>query len=80
MRIIERFPYILYSILAFIPLNEVIESLTKEQRSRWDRLYMLSDKREQYIHPLIWPHPLTGKDVSLHRDSSALELHYVFLL
>ena len=45
----------------FAPLNELIERLDPEKRQHWDRLWMASDRRSQVVHPLIYPHPLTGK-------------------
>lgn len=45
----------------FAPLSEVIESLPQEQRNKWERLHMLSDRRNQSVKPLIYSHPLSGK-------------------
>ncbi|KAJ9580414.1 hypothetical protein L9F63_003938 [Diploptera punctata] len=45
----------------FAPLNELIEGLPSAKRKEWERLWMLSDRRSGPIHPLIYPHPLTGK-------------------
>ena len=45
----------------FAPLTEVVESLPDEQRQRWERLYMMSDRRGGVTQPLIYPHPVTGK-------------------
>jgi len=50
--------------LAFTPLTEVVQSLSPTQKSRWDRLYMVSDRKGSYAHPLIYNHPVTGKEVS----------------
>ncbi|CAI8005915.1 (R)-phenoxypropionate/alpha-ketoglutarate-dioxygenase [Geodia barretti] len=47
----------------FTPLHEVVESLTDEQHSRWDRLYMVADRRGGLVHPLLYLHPVTGKEV-----------------
>lgn len=54
----------------FTPLHEVVQSLTPEQREHWERLYMfrkgyahLHPEMMTLTHPLIWPHPLTGKEV-----------------
>jgi alpha-ketoglutarate-dependent taurine dioxygenase len=46
----------------FTPLHEVIESLSDEQISRWERLYMVADRRGGLVHPLVYPHPITGKE------------------
>ncbi|DBB16677.1 TPA: hypothetical protein ACH3X3_014925 [Trebouxia sp. C0006] len=45
----------------FAPLMEVAESLSSERRERWERLYMLSDRRGGVAQPFIYPHPITGK-------------------
>ncbi|XP_045611748.2 alpha-ketoglutarate-dependent 2,4-dichlorophenoxyacetate dioxygenase isoform X1 [Procambarus clarkii] len=47
----------------FCPLTEIIEELPRDQRIRWERLYMISDRRSGPIHPLIYSHPLTKKKV-----------------
>jgi len=39
---------------------EVAESLSSERRERWERLYMLSDRKGGVAQPLIYPHPITG--------------------
>ncbi|XP_062589814.1 alpha-ketoglutarate-dependent 2,4-dichlorophenoxyacetate dioxygenase-like, partial [Saccostrea cucullata] len=46
---------------AFVPLTDLIESLQPEVRDRWERLYMVSDRRSKSTHPLIYPHPVTKK-------------------
>ncbi|XP_067119174.1 alpha-ketoglutarate-dependent taurine dioxygenase-like [Centruroides vittatus] len=65
------FSYSLYHIVSvpklgntvFLPLTELIEGLTCPQRQRWERLWMVSDRREGIIHPLIYSHPITKKKV-----------------
>ena len=52
-------------ITAFVPLKELIESLSPEKRERWERLYMLSDRRSMITHPIIYPHPVTKQPVSV---------------
>lgn len=47
----------------FAPLNELIEGLPPEQLERWERLWMVSDRRIGRIHPLIYSHPVTGLKV-----------------
>jgi len=47
----------------FCPLTEIVEGLTSERRSYWDRLWMMSDRRSGPKHPLIYSHPETGKPV-----------------
>ena len=44
----------------FAPLEEVVNSLPADQRERWERLHMLSDRRGGVAQPLIYPHPITG--------------------
>ncbi|PRW20542.1 dioxygenase Mb0100 isoform D [Chlorella sorokiniana] len=64
------FSYALYHIVScptkgdtvFAPLHEVVGSLPAEQRARWDRLWMLSDRRARDAKPLLYQHPLTGQD------------------
>nr|CAD7424505.1 unnamed protein product [Timema monikensis] len=46
---------------AFAPLTELIEGLSPERRAEWKRLWMMSDRRSGPLHPLIYPHPHTGK-------------------
>jgi alpha-ketoglutarate-dependent taurine dioxygenase len=48
----------------FAPLTEVIESLPSAKRKEWERLWMMSDRRSGPIHPLIYPHRITGKMVN----------------
>lgn len=45
----------------FAPLTEIIESLPIEQRQRWERLWMCSDRRGGSVKPLIYAHPRTGR-------------------
>ncbi|KAK3091777.1 hypothetical protein FSP39_022561 [Pinctada imbricata] len=44
---------------AFVALTELIESLSEAVRARWERLWMVSDRRMQIVHPLIYRHPVT---------------------
>lgn len=65
------FGYALYHMVSvpksgptvFCPLTELIEQLPQDQRARWERLYMISDRRSGPVHPLIYSHPLTKKKV-----------------
>ncbi|XP_070564275.1 alpha-ketoglutarate-dependent taurine dioxygenase-like [Ptychodera flava] len=51
----------------FAPLNEIIMGLPESQRNRWDRLWMVSDRRGGVIHPLIYSHPESGeKTLCIH--------------
>lgn len=49
---------------SFVPMTELIERLDPETYSRWNRLWMLSDRRTGPVHPLIYKHPITKKPVS----------------
>lgn len=44
----------------FVPLYELLESLPAETRARWERLWMLPDRRDKILHPLVYPHPVTN--------------------
>jgi alpha-ketoglutarate-dependent taurine dioxygenase len=46
----------------FAPLTEILGSLPPEQRQRWERLWIVSDRRGGSVKPLIYSHPLTGLD------------------
>ncbi|XP_045178049.2 alpha-ketoglutarate-dependent taurine dioxygenase-like [Mercenaria mercenaria] len=64
----EPFGYALYHMPAvpktgateFIGFKELLESIPDEMRKRWERLWMVSDKGDKLIHPLVYPHPVTG--------------------
>lgn len=65
------FAYSLYHIVSvpdkgntvFFPLNELIMALPEEKLYRWERLWMVSDRRTNRIHPLLYSHPVTGQKV-----------------
>lgn len=65
----EPFRFSLYHMVAvpksgdtaFVPLTKLIESLQPDVRARWERLYMVSDRRLKLKHPLIYSHPVTKK-------------------
>ena len=38
-------------------MQELLESLTPEERKEWEQLHFVSDSE---AHPLIYPHPVTG--------------------
>ncbi|XP_069128262.1 (3R)-3-[(carboxymethyl)amino]fatty acid oxygenase/decarboxylase-like [Argopecten irradians] len=44
---------------AFVSLSDLIDSLSPEKRARWERLWMVSDRRETMAKPLIYSHPIT---------------------
>lgn len=48
---------------AFAPLTELIEGLQPEKKKEWHRLWMRSDRRSGPVHPLIYKHPKTKKEV-----------------
>ena len=70
--VLLRFMYILIIhfciciFSAFVPLNELINSLSPEMLCKWERLWMVSDRREGVVHPLVYPHPVTGLKVRIH--------------
>ncbi len=65
----KPFSHSIYHIIAcpqkgatvFAPLTDLIERLPGEKRAFWNRLWMASDRRGKVIHPLIYSHPLSGK-------------------
>ncbi|KAG0723166.1 hypothetical protein GWK47_043147 [Chionoecetes opilio] len=67
------FGYALYHMVSvpkngptmFCPLTEIIEQLSHEQRVKWERLHMISDRQSGPVHPLIYSHPLTKKKWSV---------------
>lgn len=47
----------------FAPLHEIVnKAFTSEQRARWERLWMLSDRRVIDPKPVIYSHPKSGMD------------------
>jgi taurine dioxygenase len=46
----------------FAPLNDILNSLPDKQRARWERLWMMSDRRSTDAKPLVYTHPLSGLD------------------
>lgn len=44
----------------FVPLYELLESLPAKTRARWERLWMLPDRRDKILHPIVYPHPVTN--------------------
>jgi len=47
---------------SFISLYDLISSLDAKRKSKWDRLWMISDSRSDVIHPLIYNHPVTERE------------------
>ena len=58
----------------FTPLHEVVQSLSEEQAERWRRLYMVADRQGGPTHPLIYNHPITGKEVRAQYSNALLGL------
>ena len=54
--------FVLFTV--FIPLYELITGLSEDKRARWERLWMVSDRRGGRLHPLIYSHPVTGYKVT----------------
>lgn len=45
---------------AFIGFKELLDSLTQEQRDRWNRLWLVGmDGKKSVVHPLVYNHPET---------------------
>eukprot|EP01094_Clydonella_sp_ATCC50884_P004194 TRINITY_DN13270_c0_g1_i1.p1 TRINITY_DN13270_c0_g1~~TRINITY_DN13270_c0_g1_i1.p1 ORF type:complete len:186 (-),score=28.18 TRINITY_DN13270_c0_g1_i1:204-695(-) len=44
----------------FCPLTEFVGAMSRETRAKYERLWMRSDRREGPVHPVIYPHPVTG--------------------
>ncbi|KAF6199203.1 hypothetical protein GE061_007228 [Apolygus lucorum] len=65
------FYYVLYHMpsvpkkgaTCFAPLSDIIQRLPAAKRSDWDRLWMVSESHEGVVHPLIYKHPITKKEV-----------------
>lgn len=65
------FAYSLYHMVSvpkkgatvFAPLTDIIEQLPRKKYEEWNRLWMVSDRRTGPVHPLIYKHPRSGKEV-----------------
>uniref|UniRef100_A0A1B6C9E7 TauD/TfdA-like domain-containing protein n=1 Tax=Clastoptera arizonana TaxID=38151 RepID=A0A1B6C9E7_9HEMI len=65
------FAYALYHMVSvpkegstvFAPLTKLIESISERKRAEWDRLWMVSDRRSGPVHPMIYKHNFTKKEV-----------------
>lgn len=44
----------------FVPLKELYERQTPQVKDRWDRLWMVTGRRQAPIHPLVYKHPFRG--------------------
>lgn len=63
------FAYSIYHIVevprkgntVFAPLNEIIRQLPEDKLNRWERLWMVSDRRTNRVHPHIYSHPVSGQ-------------------
>jgi len=63
------FAYSLYHMVSvqlkgdtvFAPLNEIVDNLPSETRNECETVWMMSDRQNGPIHPLIYPHPTTKK-------------------
>ena len=47
---------------SFISLYDLVSALPPARKSRWSRLWMISDSRSDIIHPLIYNHPVTNRE------------------
>lgn len=41
----------------FVPLKELYDSFTQEERERYDKLWMVTGRREAPVHPMVYRHP-----------------------
>ncbi|XP_002736251.3 uncharacterized protein LOC100366463 [Saccoglossus kowalevskii] len=55
---------------AFVPLSEILKGLTKKQRNRWERLWMIVQRTTRVVHPLIYSHPGSNEKVNSKNVSS----------
>mmetsp|Transcript_33328 Transcript_33328/g.83957 ORF Transcript_33328/g.83957 Transcript_33328/m.83957 type:complete len:326 (+) Transcript_33328:321-1298(+) len=46
---------------AFVSLEALINRMSDDQRSKWDRLWMCSDRQTGPQHPVLYKHPVTGR-------------------
>mmetsp|Transcript_31270 Transcript_31270/g.74322 ORF Transcript_31270/g.74322 Transcript_31270/m.74322 type:complete len:279 (+) Transcript_31270:303-1139(+) len=44
----------------FLPLAELVGRMSKAQATKWERLWMCSDRQSGPVHPVIYRHPRTG--------------------
>lgn len=49
----------------FIPLHELYESLPPETQQRYDGLWMVTDRRQAPVHPLVYQHPFRNETTML---------------
>lgn len=49
----------------FIPLHELYESLPLETRERYNKLWMVTDRRQAPVHPLVYQHPFRNETTML---------------
>jgi alpha-ketoglutarate-dependent taurine dioxygenase len=49
----------------FIPLCEFYESLPQDMRQRYDKLWMVTERRQAPIHPLVYQHPFRKEPTML---------------
>jgi hypothetical protein len=54
-----------FFLTEFIGFKELLDSIPEEMRARWERLWMVSDKGDKLVHPLVYSHPVTGGPVSV---------------
>jgi alpha-ketoglutarate-dependent taurine dioxygenase len=49
----------------FMPFHEFYESLPEETRERYDRLWMVTGRRQAPVHPLVYQHPFRNETTML---------------
>jgi hypothetical protein len=64
------------AVVAFIPLNELYESLPEDKKIEFSHLFMVKtfkyipgyvDKPGYVVHPLVYNHPITGLKVTSYK-------------
>ncbi|XP_053385597.1 uncharacterized protein LOC123539022 [Mercenaria mercenaria] len=43
----------------FVGFKELLDSIPNDKRERWDRLWMVNDKGDKLVQPLVYLHPVT---------------------
>ena len=46
----------------FVPLKELYDSFSKEEKEYYEKLWMVTGRREAPVHPLVYKHPFRAND------------------
>jgi len=49
----------------FLPMHEFYQSLPAETRQRYDQMWMVTDRRQAPVHPLVYQHPFRNETTML---------------